>query len=172
MGGSGLYVRKSGSAVNRSWVAVGDDKSLFLAIYTEDVAGYAFCLYVGEIFSLKPSDPYRAVLIARSATGTAGSSEGVSAILNASGGTLTAVNSGNYIERDHTGASLSVAVGKDTGALSAVDTFSTASGSHTFPNIADGSVIFCPFRVMYPIPASSQTNQYLRRFPAIFNLLS
>jgi hypothetical protein len=98
----GIAARKSGTAdtTARSWVAVADDRTVYVFVATFDVANQYYGFMMGETYSLMTGDLYRSAVIGRNAinVSTSGSETIGTQVAN-----LTATQGNHYFARSYTG---------------------------------------------------------------------
>lgn len=157
IGGSGLYVRKSltADATARVWVAVADDRTLLLFVYTADTASVALGLYFGEFYSFNAADSYQSILIARTAA-NAGTYVGEFVAAHTSFATL----SGHYVARTQSGVTKSIAAGKLTSIFTAANF--AIGGNLSFPNPCDGGLYLSRYFLITAAEVGNQVRGYLR----------
>ncbi len=101
--GPGIIWQKSktADATTRTWIAAADSSTLMLFVLTTEVASGYMAGYFGDFYSLKgSSDPYRSILIGRSAEVAAGGTTFAGEALQVCAALGTAV-SGQYISRPY-----------------------------------------------------------------------
>jgi len=155
--GSGLYVRKSNTAdaTARVWVAVADDRTFILYIYTGDTASIALGLYFGEFISFNPADSFQSILIART-TANQGGYNGEWVGAHAGFTTLA----GHYIARTISGVTKAIAAGKMTSVFTAANY--GIGGNLSFPNPCDGGLYVSRYFLVAGAEVGNHVRGYLR----------
>lgn len=156
-GSNGLYVRKSVSAdaTARTWVALADDRTLLLYVYTGDTANVALGLYFGEFISFNPADAFQSILIART-TANQGGYNGEWVAAHAGFTTLA----GHYIARALSGITKSVPAGKMTSVFTSASY--GISGNISFPNPCDGGLYLSRYFLVAGAEVGNHVRGYLR----------
>lgn len=141
---AGIVLRKSltADATARTWVAIADDRTVYLFVRTADTANVYFAWGFGDLFSLVAGDGFRTAIIGRDA-------ENIGTMTNENFGRLTSagaampVLAGHYLARAHTGLGSAIQFGKhgDVGKDNANEAF---QGIVPYPNPADGGLYLSP----------------------------
>lgn len=142
---NGVFIRKSaeasGGTTARTWVAVADDRTLYLFIDAGDSLGYTGFLF-GDFYSFNANDSYRTMIVGRSTENDATATPENADRIMAGGAGLETMN-GHYIARAYTGLGTSIATTKN-GDSNAAGGATYLGGLIKFPNPADGGFIACP----------------------------
>lgn len=147
---AGLVCRKSAalSATTRTWVAVADDRTLYLFVDPGDSLGYTGFMF-GDFFSYLVNDGFRTMIIGRITENNATAAAETLDIASLS----VTTTAGHYIARSYTQFGTSIAAGKQGDATNGA---AILAASYDFPNPTDGSFLACPLYV-------SQTTFHNRR---------
>lgn len=146
----GIVVRKSNTAdgTARNWVLIADDRTiLYLGILSGDTANEYRSTHLGDFFSFKDDDSYRAHIVGRTGTNsTSNASEQIGQQCVPS-----STVAGHYAARTYTGSGTSVAAGahgdvtKGDGAASGIATAQWISvGRVPYPNGPDSGFYISP----------------------------
>jgi hypothetical protein len=106
---NGSFYRKSttADATARAWKCWATHRSFIMLIATGDTANTYYPIVFGDAFSFTPSDPYRQLLLARSAENVA-----TADTIDQLQSDISTLQAGNHIMRSDTGLGSSVNIGK------------------------------------------------------------
>lgn len=156
------YVRKSGTADStaRAWQVLADDRTFYLFVFTEDVAGFCQSYAYGDFYSYVPGDLYRTMCIGKSVIENAVVTNDHFAKLLGTN-SLSTMRAGHYIARAHTGLGESVAAGKHSDTAKGAATAATRNWSGLMPtwNGPDGGLYLAPVTLHH---ASTVVRGHLR----------
>lgn len=142
---TGITVRKSttADATARAWIALADDKTLYLFVATGDTANVYLAFAVGDFFSTLTGDAFRTVIIGRNAenVGTA-TNENLDRMATA----LTAAVAGHFIVRSYTTVGTSITAGKHGDYLKG-NAQAFLLGNVPYPNNPDSGIYLSPIWV-------------------------
>ena len=142
---TGITIRKSTSAdaTARSWLALADDRTLYLFVATGDTANVYLACAVGDFFSTLTGDGFRTVIIGRNAE-NAGTSTNEN--LDRMNTALTAAVAGHYIVRAYTAVGASITAGKHGDYLKG-NAQAFLLGNVPYPNNPDSGIYLSPIWV-------------------------
>lgn len=156
---SGSVCRKSSLLDNtaRAWIAVVDDRTLYLFTLSGDTAANYHGFSFGDFYSLISGDAYKCLIMG-------GSAESAAAVTNSLFGQHTQVATaivmtGHYLARNYFGfggAAVFIKAG-DTAysAIAFPAAGNLASSAAGFPNPGDGNLYLAPLRIFDSAPGSS-----------------
>lgn len=149
---NGGFVRKSATAdaTARVWIAAADQRTFYLFVRTGDDSSTWLGWMFGEIYSLKPNDPARTMLIARvteNSSSIASSVETMALMTLASGVNFVNISM-HYLARDATGNIGAIAAGKMGDGLHNI---TYMAGWTALSNPADNRTHVAPIRVTHTV---------------------
>lgn len=108
---TGITIRKSTTAdgVARSWIAVADDRTVYLFVSTGDTASNYLAFAFGDLYSTLTSDGYRTIIIGRNAENVGTSTNENLDRMNTA---LTSAVAGHYMVRSYTAVGTAITAGK------------------------------------------------------------
>lgn len=139
---NGVFIRKStaASGTTRTWIAVADDRTLYLFIDSGDSLGYTGFMF-GDFYSVMTSDAFRTMIIGRSTENDATATPENLSRLSTS--TLAATN-GHYAARSYTQLGSSVTIGKTSDSPASGGVAFLGGGNFGFPQASDGGFVAAP----------------------------
>lgn len=149
LSGRGLAVRKSTTFDNaaRPWLALVDDRTLYLFVASGDVTNNYFGHGFGDFYSFQSTDAYKCLIaMSGNESSTARSSDGFGAqAVPVGGGNMT--NGGHYLPRNFSGLGGPTAFFR-VGDIGLSQSTTLAQGLLPLPNPTDGGLYLAPLRIV------------------------
>ena len=149
---AGIVARKSATldATARAWIAVADERTLYLFLSTGDSAGQYRAIAFGEFFSYLAGDAYRTMIVGWTSENSGSNSLDPLSVLLLPGQTMIGVTTGQYWARSSVGTGIAQQFGKHTDVFKTNQAQTVGVGNIPFPNPIDGGIYVAPIEMGDP----------------------